>query len=545
MADDHGGIQESIDVKELEESSLRKLRKRWELASVLNFFSVFEPLIGKEVIMPAEEVENALITPNASLTKLHITLLKVGREFGLSINKKLSDPGGWVTSLCKKLTEWWPRVAEGEVPLTEAKGEEISRYKELDPTIRLLMLKALCEIRTMLSEQDDVISYVNDSLKQGAQVSLFVRIGLVKTEMGFLTVIGYRLYKEINNSMLKQKHKGNNCLDLQNTKLEWEILATNLDEFRKASEKLSSCQVGLEAAVHETVETEVIPVLEKTGKERDLKRRQKQEALLSGSHSYAGITRSCRTRRPAKYTFGTLWMFSVGTSLLLLCGTVADYLCPSKIKRKDRDVERNDRKNLKCGKRGGGASDGNSLNDVHFEEPQASSSEDDQNIQKGRGSNNNEENDQLIKGSEEQQCKGSEIDLHGEGSDKDKDNSCTDNAGKSDIEVVSDSYSTDFEPENVKADVINQVKLSRGKNNIASGLQMKKNSDWTSGENLHEARSPEAKNRYRQRPTRNSAIHSSVAPDPDDGSSSENFSGDASGESEPYQVADSEDDICR
>lgn len=40
-------------------------------------WQVFESLIGKELKMSAEEIENALINPNASLAKLHIALLQV------------------------------------------------------------------------------------------------------------------------------------------------------------------------------------------------------------------------------------------------------------------------------------------------------------------------------------------------------------------------------------------------------------------------------------------------------------------------------------
>ncbi|XP_021758060.1 DDT domain-containing protein DDR4-like [Chenopodium quinoa] len=565
----HGGNPESGESEEDSSSPLSKLRRRWELASVLNFFSVFEPLIGKESKMSAEEIEDALINPNSSLTKLHIALLKGIRP----VNKKLSEPDYWVKSLCLKLAEWWPWVAEGKVPLVPAKGEEVSRYKELDPTIRLLMLKALCEIRAL---QDDLVSNINDALKEGAQISQFRKdkIGQDRNGVSYWydgdPVIGHRLYMEIDNGMLKQKHRGKNCLDLKETNSEWEILATNLDEFRKVSERFSSCQVGVEAAVHETIETEVIPVLEKLQKkkERDLKRRQREEAYMSGCHSYAaGVTRSCRSRRPVKYTFDDFDR------------TIEEAIKETR-KGKVRKVERNDTKHPKHGK-SGDDSGGDLQNNAHDGSP-ASTSKDKQNDQQDEGDSNGEEIDQLSKGSDideedDQQGEGSENDedyneqgegsenddednqqgegsendeeddLQSEGSDKGKDINRTDIAGKSDNEVVNDSESdsSDFEHENVKQDGAKHDKvLSQGqKDNVATGLKMKKNSDRTSRQNLHEGRNPEAKNRYRQRPTLNSALSSFVVPDSEDESSPENSSGDASSEEDPSEVADSEDEI--
>lgn len=494
--------------------------------------------------MSAEEIENALINPNDSLAKLHIVLLERIRPF----SKKLSDPDAWVTNLCKKLDKWWPWVAEGEVPLTAAKGEEISRYKELDPTVRLLMLKALCEIRT---EQEDLVSYINDELKQGTKLSCFRKdkIGQNKNGVSYWydgnSVIGHRLYREVNYGMLKQNHRGKGSLDLQETKSEWEILATNLDEFRSVSEKFSTCQVGVEAAVHEAIETEVIPVLEKIQKkkERDLKRQRREESYLSGCHSYAaGVTRSCRSCRLVKYTFDDF-------------DRAIDEAIKQTRKRKGREVERNDNKHRKHGKRGGGASDGDSQSNAH-KVPPASTSDDKQNDQQGGGDNNHEEYDRASKGSDdneedEQQDEGSESDeeddLWSEGSDKDKDTNSTDKVGKSDNEIISDSEkdSCAFELENVKSDGTNNVRLlSKGQNDsLATRVQTKKSSDCSSGRKFCEARNPEAKNRYRQRPTLNSAFDSSVVLDSEDGGSSENLSGDTSSEGDPSEVADSEDEL--
>ena len=54
------------------------------------------------------------------------------------------------------------------------------------------------------------------------------------------SVIGHRMYREVNTVKLKQKHKVKNCLDMLEVNCEWETLATNLEEFRK----LSVCLFG-------------------------------------------------------------------------------------------------------------------------------------------------------------------------------------------------------------------------------------------------------------------------------------------------------------
>ncbi|CAD6233165.1 unnamed protein product [Miscanthus lutarioriparius] len=53
------------------------LRRRWELASVLNFLRVFEPVIEADLRLSADEIEMALASNNRYLARIHITLLKV------------------------------------------------------------------------------------------------------------------------------------------------------------------------------------------------------------------------------------------------------------------------------------------------------------------------------------------------------------------------------------------------------------------------------------------------------------------------------------
>ncbi|XP_020097853.1 DDT domain-containing protein DDR4-like [Ananas comosus] len=281
-----------------------QLRRRWELASVLNFLHVFEPLIQSDLKISAEEIEMALISPNDALAQLHIALLK-----GIPpVHRSLTESGAWVTATCKKLAEWWPWVAEGENPLKADHGREITLYGQLDPETRLLMLKALCEVRT---EQDDVLRYITDELKTGTAVSTFRKERIASDGNGTTywydgdPVIGHRLYKEEVKTNFKQDWRAKGTLPAND--FQWETIATDLKEFREISENLSSSMVSAEAAVGEIVKVEIIPLLEEVQKkkERAFKRQQKQAMLLYNSQSSHGIRtfRCRRQRRPVNYTF--------------------------------------------------------------------------------------------------------------------------------------------------------------------------------------------------------------------------------------------------
>ncbi|GJY39548.1 hypothetical protein Tco_0425912 [Tanacetum coccineum] len=271
------------------------LRQRWELASVLNFFKVFEPVIQSNMKVSAEEVETALIIPNKCLAQLHVSLLK-----GIPpVSKNLKDPDVWVVSLSKKLVMWWPWVAEGDFPLTAAKGAEMATYKELDPTTRLVILKALCEIR---ADQHDVVSYINDAVKNKDELSSFRKINTAEDGKGTSywldgnDTFGLRLYKEVKTF----KGKGT----LATISSQWETLATNLEEFQNVVEKYSSSNSKLEVAVGAAVEAESIPVLTKLykKKERELQKKRNAERLVD-NFCRSGVTRSCRSRKPITYTF--------------------------------------------------------------------------------------------------------------------------------------------------------------------------------------------------------------------------------------------------
>ncbi|KAL6011061.1 hypothetical protein ACLOJK_001505 [Asimina triloba] len=291
-----------------------QLRQRWELASVLHFLRVisafstswfFLPIIGESLDVTAEEIETALISPNHVLAELHIALLK-----GIPpVSKNVMNSDAWVTIVCKKIQMWWQWVAEGDIPLIVDHGKEILRYKELDPTIRLLILKALCEIR---SEQYDVSRYINDELRRGTELSTFRkdRMGGDGNGIAFWydgdSILGHRLYRESGYAELKQQLKESFNIMEPKFNFKWETLATNLEEFRDILDKLSSSTIPFETAVGKTITNEIIPVLEKLQKkERALKRKQMQAKGLHDSlicYQLCGA-RNLRTRSTVCYTF--------------------------------------------------------------------------------------------------------------------------------------------------------------------------------------------------------------------------------------------------
>ncbi|KAG6531572.1 DDT domain-containing protein DDR4-like [Zingiber officinale] len=279
-----------------------RLRQRWELASVLNFLHVFEPVIQSDLNISAEEIETALISANTDLGRIHVSLLK-----GIPpVSKNLKDNDAWITIVCKKLDPWWPWVSEGENPLKHNHGEEIKKYKELDPSTRLVILRALCEVR---AEQDDVIRHITDALKAGEQLTTFRKEKISSDENGITywydgdPKIGHRLYKEVVQFDSKAKLTGK-CSSMLS---EWETIATNLKEFRETSEKLSSSMSKTEAFVAKKLREDILPVLEEIQKkkERIIKRKQRHAASLDNFQAIPriGINRICRQRKPVNYTY--------------------------------------------------------------------------------------------------------------------------------------------------------------------------------------------------------------------------------------------------
>ncbi|CAO2199282.1 unnamed protein product [Urochloa humidicola] len=278
------------------------LRRRWELASVLHFLKVFEPVIKADLGLSAEEIETALVSNNRNLARIHIALLK-----GIPpVNKNLKDGDGWIIITSKKLTDWWSWVAEGANPFKSNPGNEVEAYKQQDPINRLLILKALCEVR---SEQNDAVWYVNDEMKKGANVSNFWKDKLGSGSNGTIywydgdSTIGHRLYTEDVAVNFKQNWKGKSGrLTKPDINIHWETVATDLDEFLEISEKLSR-KGRTESAIAEHLKAEIIPAVEKLQKkkERDLKRQEKKDKLLALANSFQ--PRSLRNRRPVNYNY--------------------------------------------------------------------------------------------------------------------------------------------------------------------------------------------------------------------------------------------------
>ncbi|GJN32219.1 hypothetical protein PR202_gb20708 [Eleusine coracana subsp. coracana] len=253
------------------------LRRRWELASVLHFLRVFEPVIKGDLELSAEDIETALVSNNGNLARLHIALLKsVYREFGIHPCDAVAH--GFI------LLGF--HVAEGKNPLTADPGNEVEMYKKQDPIQRLLILKALCEVR---SEQDDAVRYVNDEMKKGTDISNFRKGKLGSGGSGTIywydgdSTIGHRLYTEDVTVGFKKNWKGKDGrLTKPVINIHWETVATNLNEFLEISEKL--CKKGrAESATAEYLRTEIIPDVEKLQKkkERALKRQQKKDEILA------------------------------------------------------------------------------------------------------------------------------------------------------------------------------------------------------------------------------------------------------------------------
>ncbi|KAK4782355.1 hypothetical protein SAY86_016457 [Trapa natans] len=282
------------------------LRCMWELASVLNFLHVFRPLLNISVEFSAEEFETALLSPNDSLGEIHMPMLKAIPP----VTRMALTRDTWITVLCRKLRDWWHWVAEGELPIIASHGAEIEAYKSLDPSVRLVILKALCDIRV---EQEDIRSYIENSMKHGVQLSAFrkERIG-GDTPYGVHywyeddPIIGHRLYREIRTVEVKKvKTKGSRVIP--NSTYQWETLATNLDEFQDISEKLFTSTNRTEVSLGKKLKNDMLPEIEKVHKrkERVLKKQHREALLLDSFVTVDGLAagRSLRDRKPVTYTF--------------------------------------------------------------------------------------------------------------------------------------------------------------------------------------------------------------------------------------------------
>ncbi|XP_078429873.1 DDT domain superfamily [Wolffia australiana] len=282
------------------------VRSMWEFASLLNFLHIFRPLLNISVEFSAEELETALIIPNSTLDDVHIPLLKAIPP----ITRMALGRATWVTVLCRKLRDWWHWVAEGEIPIVASHGAEVELYKNLDPTMRVVILKALCDIRV---EQEDIRNYIDNSIKHGVQLSAFRRERVGGDSHGVSywyeddPIVGYRLYREIRNVEVTKKGKGRGSQVTSTVSCQWETVATNYDEFQEVSDKLLESENRTETSLGKKLKIEYLPDIEKIHKRKErLMKKQHREALLLDSFLAAdGISsgRSLRDRKPVTYTF--------------------------------------------------------------------------------------------------------------------------------------------------------------------------------------------------------------------------------------------------
>ncbi|KAJ0247814.1 DDT domain-containing protein DDR4 [Hirschfeldia incana] len=281
------------------------LRSMWEFASVLNFLHVFRPLLKINVEFSAEEFETALLSPNDTLSDIHIPLLKAIPP----VTRMALTRDTWVTVLCRKIRDCWHWVAEGDLPIVASQGRETEVYKSFDPAVRVVILKALCDIRV---EQEDIRSYIDNSLKTGVHLSAFRkdRVGGDSHGVNFWyeddPLVGHRLYREIRKAeVVKAKTKGSKILP--NVTYQWEAVATNFDEFQDVSEKLNSSSSRIEVSLGKKLTRDMLPEIEKEHKRKEkLLKKQHRQALLLDNCLVAdglGAGRSRRDRKPVRYTF--------------------------------------------------------------------------------------------------------------------------------------------------------------------------------------------------------------------------------------------------
>ncbi|CAI9112395.1 OLC1v1012843C1 [Oldenlandia corymbosa var. corymbosa] len=281
------------------------IRGMWQLASILNFLNVFRPLLNIKVEFSVEEFETALITPNNTLAEIHIPLLKSIPP----VTRMALGHNTWVTVLCRKIRDWWLWVAEGELPIVASHGTEIETYNSLEPSVRVIILKALCDIRV---EQEDIRNHIDNSIKHGIHLSSFrkERIGGDSHGVSYWyeddPIVGHRLYREIRKVEVK-KGKGRNIPPIPSSSYQWETVATNFDEFQDVSEKLFSSKNRTEFSVGKKLKNDMLPEIEKVHKKREklLKKQHRQALMLDNMMNMDGLAagRSLRDRKPVTYTF--------------------------------------------------------------------------------------------------------------------------------------------------------------------------------------------------------------------------------------------------
>ncbi|KAL6639677.1 hypothetical protein ACP70R_023407 [Stipagrostis hirtigluma subsp. patula] len=288
-----------------------RLRCMWELASVLNFLHVFRPLLNITAEFTAEDLEAALITPNCTLDDVHMPLLKSIPP----VTRMAMGRGTWVTVLCRKLKDWWHWVAEGDLPIVASHGTEIETYKTLEPATRLVILKAICDIRV---EQEDIRNFIDSSLKHGYDLCTFRKERIGGDSLGISywyeddEILGHRLYREIRRVEQVKKEPGKRSRGKRAStppvvSYQWETVASTFDEFDDVADKLFSSRNRTEVSLGKKLKIEYLPEIEKIHKkkERLLKKQQREALLLDSYLTSDGLTigRSLRDRKPVTYTF--------------------------------------------------------------------------------------------------------------------------------------------------------------------------------------------------------------------------------------------------
>ncbi|KAK6119530.1 hypothetical protein DH2020_046731 [Rehmannia glutinosa] len=471
LNDDVMKISESLSAETTDVQSVReKLRQRWELASVLNFLHVkpllsftfhdlvFEPVIGSDLKISAEDIENALIEQNNTLAQLHIALLK--GILPKSKTLKLSDD--WMITLSKTLSTWWPWVATGEFPLTGGKG--YSQY--------------------------DAVSYINDAMKNGTEVSNFRKDKLAGNENGIAfwydgnQSIGHRLYKEVlvfENERVRGKGTVPAIFS------EWETLATNLEEFNKIVSEFASSGVEWEVALSKSLESGVIPVLEKQWKkkQRAQLRQQREQMLLNGFRK-SRITRSCRNQKCIDYRFDD---YDKAITEAIQCAKLQFYFCYLIVprvciflwfsKRKTSEDRRQEEKPSQHAKRIETTSNDSNNSDSTSMDGKSTESDAERNSHQQRDNSDDSSHDEY------------------DGENEDDDN----NNGNSDQEKVHSK----------------EQNMRFG--HRSRGLRFSERLAGIPGHTVSESLSLGLKNRLRQRPSVNTALESVVVPDSEDESS--------------------------
>lgn len=93
---------------------------------------------------------------------------------------------------------------------------------------KIILVEIEMELRTGNS---DVIVVLTLSKAWSILIALFI----YNCRYDGNTVLGHRLYREVNKSDPKSKAKGKGCLAPPLAGFKWETLATNLEEFRKVA----------------------------------------------------------------------------------------------------------------------------------------------------------------------------------------------------------------------------------------------------------------------------------------------------------------------